>query len=315
MARGKGTIHGAGLVGTRLILRGELVWELEEPTFTWTQIKTCEEDRRRAFARYGFQCGVDRYSLPEGLSREANHSCDPNTWWAGSDAIVARRDIRVGEAITDDYSTCDVDLVFAMTCRCEAPPCRKRITNQDYLDPTWQAQSGTHLPPHVLAAIEVARRRKMVVQDNQVRQRPARTPVDAPDTIRWTPPEQNVNGRSKSAVNVHLKTSSQIRAFSRAAWFSKADLLPPANCKSMAVIPSIIEPYTGVVRAAPATSWALQQTDSARPMPTTRDARQRRHFACPLFAVPVLPEMRFLMTSFDVSVRVRETGWRKGRRT
>jgi MFS family permease len=25
---------------------------------------------------YGFQCGVDRYSLPEGLSREMTHSCD-----------------------------------------------------------------------------------------------------------------------------------------------------------------------------------------------------------------------------------------------
>ena len=28
------------------------------------------EERRQAFDRYGFQCGEDLYSLPEGLSRE-----------------------------------------------------------------------------------------------------------------------------------------------------------------------------------------------------------------------------------------------------
>ena len=152
-----GTIDRTGLVTTRPIRKGVLVWTLDEPTFSWKQIEMWPEERRRAFARYGFQCGVERYSFPEGLSREMNHSCDPNPWWADSDSIVARRDIRAGDEVTYDYSTCDIDLVFTLACRCGTPRCRKKISNRDYLDPRWQEQYGSNLPPHVLAAIEVAR--------------------------------------------------------------------------------------------------------------------------------------------------------------
>ncbi len=156
--RRKSTIHGNGLFTTRLIRKGTLVWELDEPTFTREEIKTWSAERRMAFDRYGFQCGVDRYSLPEDLSREMNHSCDPNTWWSGSDSLVARRDIQTDEEVTYDYSTCDIDLVFDIECHCGTPHCRKRITNRDYLDPDWQKQYGLNLPPHVLAAIEIIHR-------------------------------------------------------------------------------------------------------------------------------------------------------------
>jgi len=154
--RKKGTIHRNGLFATRLIRKGELVWELDEPTYTWEEIEGWDEGRRKDFDWYGFQCGVDRYSSPEGISRETNHSCDPNTWWAGSDSIIARRDIQADEEVTYDYSTCDIDLVFEMECRCGSPRCRGTITNRDYLDPEWQKQYGLNLPPHVLAAIEAA---------------------------------------------------------------------------------------------------------------------------------------------------------------
>ncbi len=157
VARSKGAIHEFGLFTTRLIRKGALIWELDEPTYIWKEIMLWPEERLRAFKRYGFQCGVDRYSLAEGTSREANHSCDPNTWWAGSDSIVARRDIRPGEEVTYDYSTCDIDLVFEMDCNCGSPSCRGKISNRDYLDPKWQEQYGSNLPSHVLAAIEMDR--------------------------------------------------------------------------------------------------------------------------------------------------------------
>ncbi len=158
VVRGTGAIHCNGLFATRLIPKGTLVWHLDEPTFSWKEIEAWPAERRKAFDWYGFQCGVDRYSLPEGKSREANHSCDPNTWWAGSDSIVARRDIKANEEVTYDYSSCDIDLVFEMECHCGASCCRGRISNRDYLDPWWQEQYGSNLPPHVLAAIETARR-------------------------------------------------------------------------------------------------------------------------------------------------------------
>jgi hypothetical protein len=154
VARREGSTHGLCLVTTRLIRAGELVWELDEPTYTRKEIESWPEERRRAFDWYGFQCGVDRYSLPEGLSREMNHSCDPNTMWSGSNSLVARRDIQPGDEITYDYSTADIDHVFEMECSCGSPSCRGKISNRDYLDPEWQDAYGSNLPPHTLAAIE-----------------------------------------------------------------------------------------------------------------------------------------------------------------
>jgi hypothetical protein len=153
-----GAIHGRGLCATELIRKGAVLWVLDEPTFTWEEVKTWPVERFRAFRTYGIQCGVDRYALEEGLSREANHSCDPNTWWANSDTIIARRDILEDEEITYDYATSDIDLELDMECQCGAPRCRGRITNRDYLDPGWQEQYGANLPFHALAAIEKARK-------------------------------------------------------------------------------------------------------------------------------------------------------------
>ncbi len=151
-------IHGVCLVTNREIHEGELVWELDEPIYSWKEIESWPQARRRDFDRYGFQCGVDQYSLPEGLSREMNHSCDPNTWWSGSTKLVARRQIEAGEEITYDYSTADIDHGIEMECSCSSQRCRGTISSRDHLDPKWQSQYGSNLPPHVLAAIGRTRR-------------------------------------------------------------------------------------------------------------------------------------------------------------
>lgn len=150
----EGSIHGRCLVTAGSIRAGEVVWELEDPIYTWKEIESLPAERRRDFEWYGFQCGEDRYALPEDLSREMNHSCDPNTWWSGSTTLVARFDIEAGAEITYDYSSADVDRVFEMECGCGSPLCRGMISNRDYLDPEWQRRYGSNLPPHVLAAIE-----------------------------------------------------------------------------------------------------------------------------------------------------------------
>ncbi len=149
----KCAIEGKGLFATSLIPEGEVVWKIDEPTYTWAEIQQWPQEKYLRFEKYGFQCGVNRYSLPEGDCREANHSCDPNTWWQGSDTLIARRDIPSGEEVTYDYASCDIDLQFEIACRCGAANCRHVITNRDYLDPNWQQEYGEHLPPHMLAAI------------------------------------------------------------------------------------------------------------------------------------------------------------------
>jgi len=154
VVREKGTIHGNGLFANELIREGSLVWELTDPTYTLKEILTWSDERRRDFNRYGFQCGIDRYSLPEGNCREFNHSCNPNTWWSGSDSLIAQRDINVDEEVTYDYSTCDVELDFDIECHCGVSNCRGRITNRDHLCHHWQQRYGSNLPPHVLSAIK-----------------------------------------------------------------------------------------------------------------------------------------------------------------
>ena len=159
IVRNKDSIQGDGLFTTQLIRKGTLVWKLDEPTYTWNEIKMWQEDKFKVFLQYGFQCGVDPYSLPEGLSRKMNHSCDPNTWWSGSDSLVARRNIHTGEEITYDYSTCDIDLALEMECNCGASCCRGRISNRDFMAYSWQIQYGTNLPPHVLTAIDSVKKK------------------------------------------------------------------------------------------------------------------------------------------------------------
>ncbi len=87
-----------------------------------------------------------------------NHSCDPDLWWDGSTTLVARRDIKAGSEVTYDYATCEVAQDFEMNCSCGSSRCRGKISSRDYLDPDWQRQYGSHLPPHVLVRIRFKRR-------------------------------------------------------------------------------------------------------------------------------------------------------------
>ena len=151
--RSEGTIEGDGLFATDLISKGAIIWQLDEPTFTQTEVSSWQREKRRDFRRYGFQCGVNSFSLPMGASREMNHSCDPNTWWGGSERIIARRDIDENEEITYDYASCDIDLEFHMVCHCGATCCRGHISNNDYRLLNWQQKYSKNLPAHVLDAI------------------------------------------------------------------------------------------------------------------------------------------------------------------
>ena len=130
--RQKGSVHGKGLFTKVFIPKVEVLWKLKDPVYSWRQIKTWSEEKRKAFKYYGFQCGVDRYSLPYGDSREANHSCNPNMVWADSNTLISRWNIQVGEELTYDYASCDITLPMKIDCDCGAKNCRGTITNLDY---------------------------------------------------------------------------------------------------------------------------------------------------------------------------------------
>ncbi|MCU0514750.1 MAG: SET domain-containing protein-lysine N-methyltransferase [Anaerolineae bacterium] len=155
------TIQGHGLVATGLIRAGEVVSRLEpdQPLTALSDFATWTTEAQDDFLIHSYQYSATHLVSEQGDEKYMNHSCDPNTWWADNDTMIARRDIQPGEEITYDYATTDVDVAFAMTCRCGSPLCRGLVTHRDHLRLDWQARFGTHLPQHVLHAIEQARQR------------------------------------------------------------------------------------------------------------------------------------------------------------
>jgi len=151
----RGVIEGRGLVAQAVIRAGEVVSKLEpgQPTYTLTELLALPEEEQDRLLHYCYQCDADHIVCEEGDERFMNHSCDPNTWWADDETMVARHDIQPGEEVTYDYATTEIDVPFEMPCACGVVGCRGRVTNLDYRAPAWQAQYGDHLPTHTRHAI------------------------------------------------------------------------------------------------------------------------------------------------------------------
>jgi len=151
-----GVIQGKGLVARGLIHQGEVVSKLEpdQPMYLIAEIVTWPLEKQDALLHYAYQCSETHVVNEQGDERFMNHSCDPNTWWADDDTMVARRDIQPGEEITYDYATTEITIPFEMKCGCGSPQCRGRVTHLDYLDPAWQFIYGEHLPEHTRRSLE-----------------------------------------------------------------------------------------------------------------------------------------------------------------
>jgi hypothetical protein len=92
--------------------------------------------------------------LPSGTPNgRGNHGCDPNVWWVGPYELAARRDISVGEELTNDYATSTADPSFTMPCSCGSTLCRQIVTGDDWRRPELQERYGPHWVPPLLALI------------------------------------------------------------------------------------------------------------------------------------------------------------------
>ena len=125
---------GIGMFATRAIARGEVVvWGEGQPhrIMTRSQLEQIR-DKKEILHRCAFPISKDVLVLwdkdPAGWILE-NHSCEPNTAFAGLD-IIALRDIGPGEELTIDYSAFCDSLMSAFDCRCGSPKCRGRIVGR-----------------------------------------------------------------------------------------------------------------------------------------------------------------------------------------
>jgi len=145
--------EGFGVFAARPFVAGEVlcVWGGEiVPTSRMLELP---EGRRR----FAVQVEDDLYLvtplLGTGAADLVNHSCDPTALLQGSHALVARRDLTVGEELTYDYATSDANPHLGFACRCGAALCRGRVTGEDWRDPLLQDRYGDAFSPHILRRI------------------------------------------------------------------------------------------------------------------------------------------------------------------
>lgn len=85
-----------------------------------------------------------------------NHSCDGNSGLINDKELIARRNIKKGEEITQDYSTIDIEAIKAgkkqldMKCLCGTHNCRKIITTFDKLSKEKQEELREYLNSTVI---------------------------------------------------------------------------------------------------------------------------------------------------------------------
>lgn len=60
-----------------------------------------------------------------------NHSCDANCGIRGEITVVAMRDIKKGDEITQDYGLLDNN-DYSFDCSCGSPNCRNKVTGKDW---------------------------------------------------------------------------------------------------------------------------------------------------------------------------------------
>ena len=120
VVRKKSKIHGFGIFAARDFKKGEIVLKWNPRELKKEQVKGLSEGEKRYIA---FLKG--KIFLMQPPERFVNHSCDANTR-AENFCDVAKRDIKMGEEITANYSENMVP-GERMECNCGSKNCRKII--------------------------------------------------------------------------------------------------------------------------------------------------------------------------------------------
>ncbi len=108
---GSSTIAGTGLFAAEFIPKGTVVWQFDpmiDQVYTEAQFQAVPPANKSFLKTYCFMY-MGKYYLCVDNARFFNHSDEPNCMSADFNEnnlghTVAKRDIQVGEELTDDYS-------------------------------------------------------------------------------------------------------------------------------------------------------------------------------------------------------------------
>lgn len=133
--------RGRGIFALETIHAGELVAAWGGTVTPGALLHLVPEE----LARLTVQIEDDLYLVEDrpGPGVYINHSCSPNAGIAGTQLLVAMREIAPGEEVCFDYAMTDGSPYDEFACACGAPNCRGRITGNDWRAPElWQRYDG-----------------------------------------------------------------------------------------------------------------------------------------------------------------------------
>ena len=127
-------VSGYGVFATRPMAVGDLVFRGEGRAYRLVTrdhvTARWNATDQRAFRHYAVPISTDIYAIWDADPAEWspwNHSCDPNTEYAGLN-VVARRPIAAGEELTLDYATMLNEHSESFPCTCGAANCRGTVS-------------------------------------------------------------------------------------------------------------------------------------------------------------------------------------------
>ncbi|MCS6812223.1 MAG: SET domain-containing protein [Cyanobacteria bacterium] len=144
---------GYGVVATRFIPRGTIVWVLDEldRKFDADYVKSLDPVMRSTIIKYSYRDYQGNYILCWDIARYVNHSFDSSMIGTAYNFEVAARDIYPGEELTDDYGYFNLEEPF--DCLPEAGDARTQVMPDDiwhyYAEWDWKAAQAIKQSLHV----------------------------------------------------------------------------------------------------------------------------------------------------------------------
>ena len=141
-------IHGMGMFAKRLIKSGETAIIFGGNLASKKEAMKAKKSNGKIVMQFD----EDVYTLEErgdDITYFINHSCNPNIWMKNESALVARRDIQVGEELTADYILWEADenYIAKWNCSCGSKLCRRKITGKDWRLLELQKRYKNHFTP------------------------------------------------------------------------------------------------------------------------------------------------------------------------
>jgi len=93
-----------------------------------------------------------------------NHSCEPNCGMRNATAIVAMRDIAIGEELTFDYAMSDASDYNEFNCNCGTSLCRGRVRADDWRLDTLRHRYKGFFSPYIQRKIDAEKHRSLLTK-------------------------------------------------------------------------------------------------------------------------------------------------------